>query len=906
MLAPLFLALSAFDVCEKEFEESRNPSEAYTCFYFTAQTTKSWEEAELRVNRLIERLPERRPWLELVRGHIQLERDERAAEASYRASAQGFARDGAAEGEILARNNLTRILQRQRRHPEAEAEIDKVLEVAEGSGDPVLIARARISEADYLTANGREVARAYRALKRAEKLAFPDGPDRLKRRCLEALGQVAFVMGRLDEAITVYQRLLSLLREQNDPVVAAMVAYNIADARYRKLEHLPDPRDRDEVLELAEEALNLAASSENRRAEAYARQLLVELLPRTAESAGIIRSHAERCIAVSTELRHPDRIASCLWAYADFLAGIDREEAESVMADAVRLALASDSNWYIASALRNRARLSWKTKDYEGAVADGQAALDAVESLRRLQDEEGGRIELFSDWTQDYYTFSGRAIEASDLGRAFSVMERMRARALLDSVTASSTLPGLPENPARAQALAEIASVQRRLLDPELPPEERTLALDRLARLELDETELRAKQVVPHIEEPDFASLEEIQEGLSTNQAVAAFQIGLWENVHGEFGGGAWLLLLTRERAEVFRLPDRVALEPKMPVFLGLVARGDGAEALAAGRLYDDLLRAALETLPPEVNELVVIPDGPLQHLPFSALRSQTGALGEKYALTVVPSATLWLRWRETPPAAAPVPVLAMADPELRTRTTSEERNLDFREGVALGALPHARREGRSVVRRLGGGSELLLAADASEHAIKERDLTRYGILHFAAHAVADEENPDRSAVVLSPGAESEDGLLQVREIGELGLDGRIVVLSACRTASGRTLNGEGVLSLARAFFQAGAHAVVASRWPLRDDEAAVMFDGFYRALGKGDSLARSLRAATEEAVEAGLPVSAWSGLTVYGDGSLAPVTPAPPGRLVPILLGVVLLLAVIVLARAVGRHEGG
>ena len=75
------------------------------------------------------------------------------------------------------------------------------------------------------------------------------------------------------------------------------------------------------------------------------------------------------------------------------------------------------------------------------------------------------------------------------------------------------------------------------------------------------------------------------------------------------------------------------------------------------------------------------------------------------------------------------------------------------------------------------------------------------------------------------PGPTSEDGLLQTREIEGLDLEGRIVVLSACQTASGAILGGEGVLSLARAFFEAGAHAVIGSRWPIRDEDAASLFD---------------------------------------------------------------------------------
>jgi CHAT domain-containing protein len=361
---------------------------------------------------------------------------------------------------------------------------------------------------------------------------------------------------------------------------------------------------------------------------------------------------------------------------------------------------------------------------------------------------------------------------------------------------------------------------------------------------------------------------------------------------------------VTREDLRAFRIPDRAALEPKVPVFLGLVARGDGSESGAAARLFDDLLGEALQSLPPQVDELVLVPDGILHQLPFSALRMGSVPLGRRIALTVAPSATLWLRWREAPPAAAEVPVLAIADPALGTEASSITRNLDFREGVALGSLPHARQEGRTVVRRLGGGSELLIGDDASERDIKHRELARYGILHFAAHALADDENPDRSAVVLSPGHEGEDGLLQVREIGELDLEGRIVVLSACRTAWGRTLNGEGVQSLARAFLRAGAHAVVASRWPLRDDEAAILFDDFYRALGTGASLAQSLRIATEEAIDAGLPVSAWSALTLYGDGSVTPMTPRGAPSLVPILGGLSLLAALFFLLRRARRSR--
>ena len=79
-------------------------------------------------------------------------------------------------------------------------------------------------------------------------------------------------------------------------------------------------------------------------------------------------------------------------------------------------------------------------------------------------------------------------------------------------------------------------------------------------------------------------------------------------------------------------------------------------------------------------------------------------------------------------------------------------------------------------------------------------------------------------------------------------------------------------MSLARAFFQAGAHTVVASLWRLRDDEAADFFDRFYRHLGKGAGVAAALQDAQRELIAKGAPAAAWAGLVVLGDGDLVPL----------------------------------
>ena len=247
--------------------------------------------------------------------------------------------------------------------------------------------------------------------------------------------------------------------------------------------------------------------------------------------------------------------------------------------------------------------------------------------------------------------------------------------------------------------------------------------------------------------------------------------------------------------------------------------------------------------------------------------------------------------------------MLTFADPVLAggAETEAQTRNATLLQGLRLGRLPHAREESRAIERHVGG-VEALVGASASEKALKSRDLGGYDILHFAAHAVADEAHPERSAVLLAPGDAMEDGLLQVPEIEALDLDGRIVVLSACQTAAGAVLSGEGVLSLARAFFEAGAHAVVGSRWPLRDADAAALFDAFYRHLARGASLSEALKAAQDDARAAGRPASAWAGLVLLGNGDLRPFagrrSPANRGPATLIAVTATLLVAIVVFAQ--------
>ncbi len=374
--------------------------------------------------------------------------------------------------------------------------------------------------------------------------------------------------------------------------------------------------------------------------------------------------------------------------------------------------------------------------------------------------------------------------------------------------------------------------------------------------------------------------------------------------------------MTTRGGTRAYRLPGRGELRPAVRLLNGTFDRRDGADAVPGASLYRRLLGKPLAELPPGVRRLVLVPDDALHQLPFAALRPspKTPPLAARYELTEVPSATLWLSWKGRRPAPAPIPALALADPPLPGRekpavpaapaATDRAAAAAFAAGIRLGPLPYARQESRAVVRALGGGSVRRLGADASEAYLKSTPLLQFGILHFATHAVTDEANPDRSGVLLAPGAPNQDGLLQIREIVDLDLDGRVVVLSACSSNTGALLRGEGVMSLARAFFQAGAHTVVASLWRLRDDETADFFARFYRHLGKGTSVAAALQAAQRDLIAGGAPAAAWAGIVVLGDGDLVPLPGGRKGWEVPAWAWVVGVGALLVLGFAALRRS--
>jgi CHAT domain-containing protein/tetratricopeptide (TPR) repeat protein len=902
--------LASFEQCRQLATHQPESEETARCFDEAGDKLHQPKEAASGLRELLREHPGS-PWPTFFLAY----REPQRSEELFRRALAGFAARGDAKGEILALGNLHYLLFGAGRLDEAAQQVERAIQVAQASGQPEMLARANILKARHLRNVGSDLEQAWVLLQRAEAVLFPGGSYYTQKECLSNLGNLSLELGRFREGFDAFQRMAKAAAKEGDLQGEATARYGMVRAVMDENAELPSDARRRRAGSLGQEALATAVAAKHRGVQSKL-HLMLGMFSRGEEA----RRHFEACLDLADT---PREQSYCLNGFARVLAATDPNEAQKVIDRSLALARQAQDFWSMAFAWREQMHVSWAAGSGGKTLADSRSALDAIEALRDLQAASSGQAEAFATWSEDYYWLAGRFLEASlagdgepDLNRAFGVAERLRARTLISALDNAHALPAAaaPVRQQRDAVLEKISNVQLRLLDPDLPAAERAAANRELAGLEIEEIDLRNQlaRMAPALanpRRPDFVTLARIRQFLGPDEALLSFQIAPWEDAWGGFGGGAWLIAATRAGARVYRLPGRGELRAAVRLFNGTFDRRDGGEAAPAAGLYRELLEQPLRELPSGIRRLILVPDDVLHQLPFAALRDspQAPPLASRFELTEAPSATLWLGWEQRQPPPSPVPALALADPPLpgalgepRLAAAKERAAAAiFASGARLGPLPYARRESQAVVRNLGGGSIRRLGEDASEAFVKATPLARFGVLHFATHAVTDEANPDRSGVLLAPGAANQDGLLQIREIVDLHLDGRVVVLSACSSNTGALLRGEGVMSLARAFFQAGARTVVASLWRLRDDEAADFFDRFYRHLGRGASVAAALQGAQTELIAEGAPAAAWAGLVVLGDGDVVPLPGGRKGIGVPVwvwgVVGMVLLAGVVV-----------
>lgn len=748
-------------------------------------------------------------WLRMARAQAALGDSQGAFESSLRGL--GLAREGKdLQNEALALYQMAEPLRLAGQLPAAEWCYERAAALFRHAERKDSEATAQLGLTSlYVEVEAGELAA--RTLERANALVMAGAPVEDDYLTLQK-AEVARLTGRVEETRRLAEALVAGALVAEGPTKPRV----LARARILLLQLARDREDWPEAERLARE--RLAAVTLGTPEAASAEQDLGQILAYRGQTTAA-REALERSLAGSRDADPRTRAALLAG-----LARVDRAEGRLLSA------------W-------NRAT----------------DALELVEGFR----EGAGRAELRLAWTadtQDFYDLAvGLAVDLARsepaggfLERALETSERGRARGLLDALEPPGSglgrrvrLEDLRRDlERRREALIVSGTAAEELADTEAQLTRLVSELEALPAPAIDRLKppLRRGRELSSRELP--APLASARALVGTGFQVLEYDLGI-ERSH--------LFWISSAGTTVFDLPARAELEA--------LAR-DGHEQLArsttltAGdRPAQVLARLGKVLLGPVAGRLgeapvVVIPDGALWLVPFAALeRPDTGRpLVEAHEVLTAPSLTLLstLRARGGPLPAKPRvavfadPIFDGSDSRVLPRSTEptwpDAAGSSWRSaGGALDRLTYSAQEA-DILRELVPVGQLVVAtgADATKARLAALPPGSVDVLHLATHGLFHATEPSLSGLVLSLVDERghlQEGVVRAHEIAALRLPARLVVASACATAQGREIRGEGVVSLAHAFFRAGASRVVVTLWPVDDEATADLMRHFYRAL---------------------------------------------------------------------------
>lgn len=530
-----------------------------------------------------------------------------------------------------------------------------------------------------------------------------------------------------------------------------------------------------------------------------------------------------------------------------------------------------------------------KMGDLDKAIEFSEKAIAETETIRNLMGSDqrrsaftGRKQYQYQTLIESLYMRAKASGEMQDEEQAFAVAESAKAMALLEALFSSRlevdrTLP--PDLLERKNALSRRISEQQKELMTIKGDKDKSL-LD-----ELRQTEHEFERLIAEIKtrEPRYSAaffpqpltVKQTQELLDSGTAILEFAV-----LRGVIIG----FVVTRDQFRLFEVPvTPVGLDSRIQNYVDLLGRDDEGWKAVSVRLEKELIAPARGLMDGKIRNLVIVPDGTMNYLPFETLVvEQTDRfLIEDFAVSYAPSATVYAQLRsEEVTATNEVSALIVASPKLprellaispiSERSNETMRTLLEFENLQLSSLPGGIEEALAIAGIIGERTTVLSESKASEQVLKSTDLLTYNILHFATHGLVSLEAPERSSLLLTTEGENdgEDGLLQAREVYQLKISSSLVTLSACQTARGQILQGEGVRSLAQAFIYAGSRSVVASLWDVEDKMAVKFMSAFYANLRLGQSKSEGLRNAKLDMIETNRGVSpkSWSAFILVGD----------------------------------------
>lgn len=333
-----------------------------------------------------------------------------------------------------------------------------------------------------------------------------------------------------------------------------------------------------------------------------------------------------------------------------------------------------------------------------------------------------------------------------------------------------------------------------------------------------------------------------------------------------------YILIGNQTKLILKEIPPRTDIDRLVKGYVNQIKfQGPGTRALAI-QLTDFLwspVESAFEEFG-DVREVIIIPDGALNYLPFESLGKDHYLL-EKYVIHYQLSGALLLnvsseKENTKPSFIALAPVFA--DKETNFISKSCERFVKITQktdsatrafslnGDYITPLPATEEEVEKINQihtDKGFFARNFTRENASEELIKKGELSNYDYIHFATHGFVNAQYPELSGLLLTQDAKSaEDGILYTGEILGLNLKANLVTLSACETALGKKFEGEGVRGLTSAFILAGARNVISSLWKVADESTSLLMIEFYSGLLSGKDKATALRDAKLSLIKSG------------------------------------------------------
>lgn len=549
------------------------------------------------------------------------------------------------------------------------------------------------------------------------------------------------------------------------------------------------------------------------------------------------------------------------------------ELATQCLDETIRLADEIGYTNVMALGFLRRARLRRSQDLLAKAQEDAEAALKIVESARLNVGGDQLRTEFFAVRRSYYDLLIDLLMRQGSKDQALKISEQARARGLLDLLAEGriDVRQGVdPDLRRREEDLAfEISQAHLELRAGKAKPERAQALRARLGELakqqdQLD-VEIRAKNKrYAEVRYPVPLTRPEIQERVLDDRSA------LLEYALGE--DSSTLFVLTREGLSTYPLPSAGKIAEKVQRLRGALEEErflSRTTYLELGsQLYDELIAPASAALAGKT-DLLIAPDGALYYVPFEALLTEPAGnrkdqdlpyLVHRYSVAYIPSASVLADLREPRQESLPVerkemvafaPFAAPVASRGAARGVAQPPAGPGTDRWDLLPLPASRREVSEVTGLYPGAALSLVGAEATEAAARGPLVNSAHRLHFATHAMIDEHSPENSALVLAEGG-GEDGLLRVPEIFNLKLSADLAVLSACQTARGKEVTGEGLVGLSRAFFYAGVPSLVVSLWNVTDNSTPDLMRDFYQDLDRLHDKARALQSAKRAMISRG------------------------------------------------------